>query len=55
MSFGDFMKTSLFRFIVMGSVLVIFVVSVLVCGVCFYKKRVQRALYRVEKLEGSLG
>ena len=54
-SFAKFQKTSMFRWIVFGSVLLLFVVSFLGVGLYYYSKKYRKVLYRVELLEGSKG
>ena len=45
----------MFRWIVFGSVLLLFVVSFLGLGLYYYSKKYRKVLYRVELLEGSKG
>ena len=53
MSMAQFMKTPMFRTIILASVLVIAIVLLLMCGVYFMKMRMKNVLYRVQMLEGS--
>jgi hypothetical protein len=37
----EFMKTTTFRWIIIGSILLIVVVSLLLCAVCFFRARMK--------------